>query len=95
MITISIFKGLCLSHMFSRNVTYKKHEKRKMFPPHGIHDIHYYFSKLVVQHSKWKKKVISRYNTHKKFIMTHKNWNRIIEMFIEYIYIIVYRHSLN
>ncbi len=35
-----------------------------------------------------KKKVITRYNTHKKLIMTHKNYkNRIIEMFIEYIYI--------
>jgi hypothetical protein len=57
-----------------------------MFSPHRNHDIHFYFSKLVVQQHEMKKNVISRYNAHKKFIMTHKNYNRIIEMFIEYIY---------
>ena len=30
----------------------QKHEKRKMFSPHRNHDIYYYFSKLVVQHTK-------------------------------------------
>ena len=45
--------GLCLSHMFfSRNVTYKKHKKRKMFSQHRNRDIHYYFYKLVVQHTR-------------------------------------------
>jgi hypothetical protein len=66
-------KGLCLSHMFFLASSHtKKHKKRKMFSPHRNHDIHYYFSKLCITHE-MKKKVISRYNTHKKFIMTHKN----------------------
>ena len=38
--------------IISRIVTYKKHKKRKMLSPHRNHDIHYYFSKLCLQHTK-------------------------------------------
>jgi len=47
--------SMSITYVFSRNVTYKKHEKREMFSLHRNHEIHYYFSKLVVQHTKWKK----------------------------------------
>ncbi len=30
---------MSITHLFSRNVTYKKHKKRKMFSPHRNHDI--------------------------------------------------------
>ncbi len=79
--------SMFITHVFSRNVTYKKHKKRKMFSPHRNHDIHYYFSRLVVQHTKWKKKLFNVITHAQKFIMKHKNLNRIIEMFIGYIYI--------
>ena len=49
----SFKKGsMSITHVFSRIVTYKKHKKRKMFSPHRNHVIHYYFSKLCLQHTK-------------------------------------------
>ena len=56
---------MSITHVFSRIVTCKKHEKRKMLSPHWNHDIHYYFSKLCLQHTKWKKKLF-HVITHKK-----------------------------
>ena len=60
-----IIGSMSITYVFSRIVTYKKYKKRKMFSPHRNHDIHYYFSKLCLQHTKWKKKLF-HVITHKK-----------------------------
>jgi len=56
---------MSITHVFSRIVTYKKHKKRKILSPHRNHDIHYYFSKLCLQHTKWKKKLFHVIHTKK------------------------------
>jgi len=62
--------SMSITHVFSRIVTYKKHKKRKMFSPHRNHDIHYFFSKLCLQHTKWKKKLF-HVITHTKNLLWH------------------------
>ena len=62
---------MSITHVFSRNVTYKKHKKRKCFRHIEIMIFTTIFLNCVFN-TRNEKKVISRYNTHKKFIMTHK-----------------------
>ena len=78
---------MSIAHVFSRNVTYKKHKKRRMFSPHRNHDIHYCFSKLVVQHTKWKKKLFLVI-THTKNLWNTKIWIELLKCLLN-IYIIV------
>ncbi len=61
---------MSITHVFSHIVTYKKHKNRKIFSPHTNHDIHYYFSKLCLQHTKWKKKLF-HVITHIKNLLWH------------------------
>ena len=65
-----IIGSMSITYVFSRIVTYKKYKKRKMFSPHRNHDIHYYFSKLCLQHTKWKKKLF-HVITHTKNLLWH------------------------
>ena len=71
---------MSIAHVFSSIVT-QKNENQKNVLPHRNHDFYYFFCKSVLSHTK---KVNSHYNTQKKFIITQKNYSRIIEIFIEY-----------
>ena len=55
----TILKRVYVYHtcFFSHRREYIEKTHRKIFSPHRNHDIHYYFSKLCLQHTKWRKKL--------------------------------------
>ncbi len=74
---------MSIAHVISSIATQKKHETQKNFRHKEIMISTTFFVSRFFR-TRYENKVISCYNTKKKFIITHKNESRIILMFIEY-----------